>query len=69
MTCAIRNGSVKIECDGQYIPLPGALGLLLPSAPVAPPEGPTWVDGAMVLGSWDVVMSDNDIITSKCRQE
>ena len=57
------NSSVDLECGGQDIPLPCPIALPLPSAPVAPPEVPTLVEGAIVFDSWAAVISESAVMT------
>lgn len=49
--------------DGQDLPLSCPPTSLLPSALVGPPEAPTLVDGAIVFGSWAVVISESVVMT------
>ena len=51
------------ESGGPDVPLPCPLILLLPSAPVAPALAPALAEGAIVFGSWAVVISESAVMT------
>ena len=57
---------INLECGGQAKPLPCPLEHLLLSAPA---EAPTLVEGAMVLDSWAVVISESVVMTSKSNRQ
>lgn len=59
----MANSRMGSECGDQDVPLLCPLASPLPSAPVAPPEAPTLVEGAIVLDSWAAVISESAVIT------
>lgn len=63
MPSFVGSSSVDLERGSQDIPESCPLALLLPSAPVAPPEAPTLVEGAIVFDSCAAVISEDVVMT------
>ena len=59
----MANRNVDWKSGDQDVPQPCPLTLLLPSAPVAPPEAPPLVELAIVLDSWAAVISESAVMT------
>lgn len=59
----MANSRVDLKYGDQDVPLPCPVTLLLPSVPIAPPEAPPLVEGAIVLVSWAAVISESAVMT------